>query len=273
MSSSPSSSNARKLRSFLNALWSVPVASTVVAVEGLWDFFFKKPLKGIKQALDAVPGLKQIEAWIGRQPPKIALACVFASLLVLLPMTALEVLCLASGKTAVAVFLMLAKKGIGPVLFGRTWKAAEKQCRQIAWVDKTATACEKAAAWAHARIKAVDQYLAAYPLYGRTKALVRASAKRVKAGLVRAKETTMAVGRFLVRWVKRRFAARSAAASVDGPVDTTMAPTKPASSVVSTSATPAVQPAAQPTASRSVAATGAPSRPNRTASPQSPLPK
>lgn len=172
------------------------VAALILGLKALGDFLFERPVRWLARLFDRLRPIQRLFAWIGRQPPYLALAAVVASCFVMSPFAVLEVYCAAHGLEWVAVALFIATKFIGPLIVGKTWHAARGQALRIAWVAWGAGRIETLLGWARAVFQRGTAWLTQSPAWQAVRARVAALSQGI-AGAVRA---TRAV---LRRWFAR----------------------------------------------------------------------
>lgn len=163
----------------LKRLLTPPFILLAAFVLWFWEWLWE-PLERLMEYIGQLPLLHQLEGWIAKAPPVLALLCFFIPGAALLPFKLAGVYFIAHGAPLLGIATFLAAKLVGTALVARIFSLTKPQLLQIGWFARLYT-----------RVTAfrdrVFAALHAHPLYQRIHAALcalRGRVRQVRRGLM-----------------------------------------------------------------------------------------
>ncbi len=105
----------------------------VLALLILFEEWGWAPLARVMARLGRLPVFRQLERWIGRVPPPLALLLLLAPTLLLLPVKLLALWLIAAGRAGYGLLLILVAKLLGTAIVARLFQLTRPALLQMPW--------------------------------------------------------------------------------------------------------------------------------------------
>lgn len=157
----------------LKRLLTPPFIMLAALLLWFWEWLWE-PLERFMAMIGRWPLLRLLEAWIGRAPRYVALACFIIPGAVLLPFKLLGLYFIGHGAAFLGICTFLAAKVVGTALVAHIFTLTKPQLMEIAWFAR-----------AYAAVLRFRNYvfdtLHRHPLYQRTRATLAAFRQRLRS--------------------------------------------------------------------------------------------
>lgn len=120
------------MESKLKRLLTPPFIILAAVLLWFWEWLWE-PLERVMAKIGQWPLLRLVEAWIGRAPRYVALACFLIPGAVLLPFKLIGLYFLGHGAPLLGVGTFLTAKVVGTALVARIFALTKRQLLEIAW--------------------------------------------------------------------------------------------------------------------------------------------